>query len=125
MITVTLPATTANLGPGFDSIGLALSLRNRFTLNLGGEPGTIEVETIGEGCELAREGRNESGCFDDDQRDLARDDAHGPRDSDSMREQYPSGIRIGVFLHCGFGGIDFCQYIGGKGDSPRGCRSRP
>lgn len=59
MITVTLPATTANLGPGFDSIGLALSLRNRFTLNLGGEPGTIEVETIGEGASwLAKDETN-------------------------------------------------------------------
>lgn len=59
MITVTLPATTANLGPGFDSIGLALDLRNRFTLNLGGDPGTIEVETIGEGSSwLAKDETN-------------------------------------------------------------------
>ncbi|MEG3938300.1 homoserine kinase [Microcoleus sp. S36b_A3] len=29
-ITVTVPATTANLGPGFDCIGAALSLYNRF-----------------------------------------------------------------------------------------------
>jgi len=29
-VTVTVPATTANLGPGFDCIGVALSLYNRF-----------------------------------------------------------------------------------------------
>lgn len=29
-VTVTVPATTANLGPGFDCIGAALSLYNRF-----------------------------------------------------------------------------------------------
>ncbi len=29
-VTVTVPATTANLGPGFDCIGAALSLHNRF-----------------------------------------------------------------------------------------------
>ncbi len=30
LLTVTVPATTANLGPGFDCIGAALSLYNRF-----------------------------------------------------------------------------------------------
>jgi homoserine kinase len=30
-VTVTVPATTANLGPGFDCIGAALTLYNRFT----------------------------------------------------------------------------------------------
>ncbi|HEY9722049.1 MAG TPA: homoserine kinase [Oscillatoriaceae cyanobacterium] len=32
MITVTVPATSANLGPGFDVLGLALPLYNRLTL---------------------------------------------------------------------------------------------
>lgn len=31
-VTITVPATTANLGPGFDCLGLALDLRNEFTL---------------------------------------------------------------------------------------------
>lgn len=31
MFTVTVPATTANLGPGFDCLGAALSLHNSFT----------------------------------------------------------------------------------------------
>ncbi len=29
-VTVTVPATTANIGPGFDCLGAALSLYNRF-----------------------------------------------------------------------------------------------
>ncbi|MEO1743746.1 MAG: homoserine kinase, partial [Cyanobacteria bacterium J06629_9] len=29
-VTVTVPATTANLGPGFDCLGAALTLYNRF-----------------------------------------------------------------------------------------------
>lgn len=37
---VTVPATSANLGPGFDSLGLALSLHNRFEIHLA-EPGLI------------------------------------------------------------------------------------
>ena len=50
-ITVTVPATSANLGPGFDSLGLALTLRDEFTVSLG-EPTSdsrISVEITGEG----------------------------------------------------------------------------
>lgn len=47
MIRVRIPATTANLGPGFDCMGLALDLWNTFELHLGGQG--IGVETHGEG----------------------------------------------------------------------------
>lgn len=33
MIEVTVPATSANMGPGFDSIGIALNLYNRFLMD--------------------------------------------------------------------------------------------
>ncbi|WP_420630343.1 homoserine kinase [Candidatus Leptofilum sp.] len=43
-ITVTIPATSANLGPGFDCLGLALALYNRITFTQVATPGlTIEV----------------------------------------------------------------------------------
>lgn len=59
MIRVEIPATTANLGPGFDCLGLALDLWNTFELSLEGAPGTVAVETRGEGSEgLPRDGRN-------------------------------------------------------------------
>ena len=38
-VTVLTPATSANLGPGFDSLGLALQLDNRFEVQIGqGDP---------------------------------------------------------------------------------------
>ena len=40
-VSVRVPATTSNLGPGFDCLGLALSLHNELTLELlegAGEP---------------------------------------------------------------------------------------
>ena len=43
---VSIPATSANLGPGFDSFGLALSLYNRFSAALADE---WQVEVTGEG----------------------------------------------------------------------------
>ena len=54
-ITVRVPATTANLGPGFDCIGMALDLWNEVTI----EPGKFGVETEGEGAgELPSDARN-------------------------------------------------------------------
>lgn len=48
-ITVQTPATSANLGPGFDSLGLALQLYNRFDVEIGGhDPRTPQIEVRGE-----------------------------------------------------------------------------
>jgi homoserine kinase len=53
-VTVRVPATTANLGPGFDCLGLALGLWNR--LRLEGGPSGISV--IGEGADVLSRGED-------------------------------------------------------------------
>ena len=45
-VRVTVPATSANLGPGFDSLGLALSLRDK-----------LEAEVLPEGLVVEVDGR--------------------------------------------------------------------
>lgn len=47
MISVRVPATSANLGPGYDAVGLALSLSMRISLDLSPYP-VIEVRGTGE-----------------------------------------------------------------------------
>jgi len=47
-VSVTVPATSANLGPGFDSLGLALDLRDRLTAEV--LPQGLEVEVAGAGA---------------------------------------------------------------------------
>lgn len=47
-VTVKVPATSANCGPGFDSLGLACSLYNTFTLSCVDEPG-IRLAVAGQG----------------------------------------------------------------------------
>jgi homoserine kinase len=48
MFTVTVPATTANLGPGFDCLGAALSLYNHFTFqSLDAAPETLRIHVKG------------------------------------------------------------------------------
>ncbi len=47
---VSIPATSANLGPGFDSLGLALDLRDDLVAMVTDDPGVL-VEVAGEGCD--------------------------------------------------------------------------
>jgi len=49
-VTVRVPATTANLGPGFDTLGLALSLYDELTVTVRDAPGArVEVRGVGAG----------------------------------------------------------------------------
>ncbi|WP_106397714.1 homoserine kinase [Actinocorallia populi] len=50
-VTVEVPATSANLGPGFDALGLALSLFDEVSVELAGDG--LEIVIRGEGEELA------------------------------------------------------------------------
>jgi homoserine kinase len=58
-VTVSVPASTSNLGPGFDCLGLALDLRNELALELRDEAGPAVVEIDGEGSKtLPRDEKN-------------------------------------------------------------------
>jgi homoserine kinase len=52
-VRVRVPATAANLGPGFDSYGLALGLHDELVAQVTDEPG-LRVELAGEGAEELR-----------------------------------------------------------------------
>lgn len=55
-VKVSVPATTANLGPGYDTLGLALDLSNEFTVT---RLGREDDRTIGRGtCEKLHGGAN-------------------------------------------------------------------
>jgi homoserine kinase len=55
---VQVPATSANLGPGFDCLGLALSMFDRYIAQVQDEPG-FDVDVTGEGAEnVARNDKN-------------------------------------------------------------------
>ena len=49
-VDVKVPATTANLGPGFDTLGLALSLYDELSVTAVSEPGArVQVQGVGAG----------------------------------------------------------------------------
>lgn len=55
-ITVEVPATSANLGPGFDCLGLALDLHNVVSVEVGDE---VRIDVAGEGADrLSRNSKN-------------------------------------------------------------------
>jgi homoserine kinase len=47
-VTVTVPATSANLGPGYDALGLALDLRDRVRAQV--VEGPVEIQVHGQGA---------------------------------------------------------------------------
>lgn len=49
-VRVVVPATSANLGPGFDALGLALGLHDEVEVRVAAEPG-LRVEVEGEGAD--------------------------------------------------------------------------
>ncbi len=57
MLTVRVPASTANLGPAFDCLGLALDLWNETSFEITGESIVVEVDGEGSGS-LADDGSN-------------------------------------------------------------------
>lgn len=57
LLSVTVPATSANLGPGFDAVGLALGLHDEVVVEVLGEGADPVVEVAGEGAgEVPRDG---------------------------------------------------------------------
>lgn len=48
-VTISVPATSANLGPGFDAFGLALNLRDVLAAQILDEPG-LDIQVAGEGA---------------------------------------------------------------------------
>ncbi len=47
-VLVRVPATSANLGPGFDSLGLALALHDEVEVRVAGS--ALDIEVAGEGA---------------------------------------------------------------------------
>lgn len=78
-VRASVPATSANLGPGFDSLGLALALRDE-----------LEVEVIGSGLEIEVEGAGAA--------DVPRDESHlvvrAMRAAFAEMDAEPPGLRL-------------------------------
>ncbi|MCD4534399.1 homoserine kinase [Nocardioides sp. cx-169] len=78
-VRVSVPATSANLGPGFDSLGLALDLRDRLEGEILAEGLVVEVQGAGSG-------------------DVARDESHlvvrSMRAAFEALGEQPAGLRL-------------------------------
>jgi homoserine kinase len=57
MAQVSVPATSANLGPGFDTLGLALDLRDRYAAQVL-DDATFDVDVSGEGSAEVKKDKN-------------------------------------------------------------------
>jgi len=57
MAQVSVPATSANLGPGFDAFGLALDMRDRYAAQILDEA-IFDVDVSGEGADEVKKDKN-------------------------------------------------------------------
>lgn len=55
VVEVSVPGSSANLGPGFDALGLALDVRDRVRVEVTGDPG-VTVDVRGEGAGVVATG---------------------------------------------------------------------
>ena len=91
-VTVQVPATSANLGPGFDSLGLALSLHDTVRAQI--RPAGVEVHVSGAGAESV--GRGERHLVIRAMRSaFAAMDGQPPGISISCRNEVPQGFGLG------------------------------
>lgn len=109
--TVSVPATSANLGSGFDAFGLALDLHNRFTAEFADE---WSVEVVGEG-----EGRLSTGPDNRVARAMARAFAelgHAGRAARIRCEnRIPPGAGLGSSAAAAVGGLLLADALVGGG----------
>ena len=57
LVQVSVPATSANLGSGFDTFALALDIRDRYAAQILDEP-TFDVDVTGEGADEVKRDKN-------------------------------------------------------------------
>jgi homoserine kinase len=109
--TVSIPATSANLGPGFDAFGLALALHNRFSAELADE---WSVEVLGEGA-----GRFSNGAHNRVARAVARVFAEAGRSGQAARirceNSIPPGAGLGSSAAAAVGGLILGDALVGAG----------
>lgn len=110
-VSVSVPATSANLGSGFDSFGLALALHNRFTAELADG---WSVEVSGEGA-----GRLSTGPANRVARAMARVFAVAGRPGQAARlrceNRIPPGAGLGSSAAAAVGGILLADALVGAG----------
>lgn len=109
---ITAPATSANLGPGFDALGLALDLTN--VVRISRRPGPLSVEVTGEGA----------GEVPADERNLVcRAMAEGLASLDGLHVQcknrIPLGRGLGSSAAAAAAGLVAANALGAKRWSPR------
>ena len=90
-LSISVPATTANIGPGFDSLGFAVDLRNELNVEISPD-GTFQLELKGEGCDFLP--RDESNAVIEAVKKGYRFQSNGERELDVSKLKFTSTNRI-------------------------------
>lgn len=110
MIRVQIPATTANLGPGFDCLGMALELYN--VVELIPAPRGLSIEVAGEGAaDIPRDDRNL--VYQAAQRVFSQLDCAPPGLKLRLNNQIPVARGLGSSTSAIVGGVIAANLLGG------------
>jgi homoserine kinase len=112
-VTVAVPATSANLGPGFDSLGLALSLEDEVTAEIAGDGVRVEVSGEGAGEVRADERHLVAATVLRTMRELGAPDPRGLRLS--CRNRIPHARGLGSSSAAIVAGILLGRELAGQG----------
>lgn len=106
-LTLRLPATSANLGPGFDALGLAFSLFLEIDAR---EAGETHIEATGRNPELV--GSLENNLILETYRAVA---PHGPALKLKIHNEIPLGMGCGSSAAALVAGVELANHFGGLG----------
>lgn len=114
-----LPATSANLGPGFDAVGLAMDMALEIDASLVTD-GTFRIEATGRNAEVcARVPRN---LILETYKDVLRQAAGEARPLElRLRNGIPLGMGCGSSAAALLGGVMLANHFGGLGWTPLEC----
>jgi homoserine kinase len=118
ILTVSIPATSANLGPGFDCMGIALDLWNTFELHTTAPDQPTRVENIGEGA--ARRPTDDSHMVAATMIDEARKSGINARRGYAIvcRNAVPTGSGMGSSSTAVLAGLIFANAVRPKSPLP-------
>ena len=121
-IRLRLPATSANLGPGFDAVGVALSIALTIEARVLQAPGGTDLTISATGRDAERCARTENNMIFETYREVLRGAGRAVVPLDlRIHNEIPLGMGCGSSAAARLGGVMLANHFGGLGWSRREC----
>jgi len=121
-IRLRLPATSANLGPGFDAVGVALSIALTIEAKAPSIEGGVELTIAATGRDAERCARTTNNLIFETYREVMQGQAREVLSLDlRIHNEIPLGVGCGSSAAARLGGVTLANHFGGLGWSQSEC----